>query len=362
MVNKDLNLKILITPLNWGLGHATRCMPLIDELLAQGVEVSIASDGGALHLLQKEYPALPFFELPAFDVRYSTSNMAFNMLSQANKIRKAIRAEHQAIDSIVSQQNFNAIISDNRFGCYHASTYNIFMTHQLNIKVPFRFAEKWIAHWNKKMINAFDFCWVPDYANSPRLSGDLSFPSPIDNVAYVGALSRFKKTDQITPLQDVLVILSGPEPQRTYLEETILQQSKQLKNSFLIIRGKMEDDSRKNIGQNIEVVGHLTSDDLNEAINSSKYIVSRSGYSTIMDLAALGKTAVLIPTPGQTEQEYLARHFHENGIFLSQQQKDIDLDKALFEVDQFSGIKLDRNEDNPLRTSVLDLLNKLTTT
>ena len=358
MANAHSNPKILIAPLNWGLGHATRCMPLIDELLRQGADVSLASDGAALHLLQKEYPGLPAFQLPAFDIQYPTSNMGFNMLSQTNKIRKAIRADHRALEQIVAEQNFQAIISDNRFGCYHASTYNIFMTHQLNIKAPFRLAEKLIARWNKKMIQAFDFCWVPDYENAPRLSGDLSFPAPIDNVRYIGALSRFKIKDEPDNVRDVLVILSGPEPQRTYLETAILQQAKQLNYSFLIVRGKMEDSSRKKTEAHIEVVGHLTSKDLNAAINNSKYIVSRSGYSTIMDLAALEKVAILIPTPGQTEQEYLGRHFHENGVFLNQNQKDLDLGKALEEVSQFSGFNVDRRGEDLLQRAVRDLMGR----
>lgn len=361
MTKAHSNPKILITPLNWGLGHATRCMPVIDELLVQGAEVSIASDGGALRLLQKEYPLLPSFELPPFDIQYPTSSMSFNMLSQANKIRRSIRAEHKALEQIVSKQNFQAIISDNRFGCYHSSTYNIFMTHQLNIKAPFRLAEKLMARWNKKMIQLFDFCWVPDYKDAPRLSGDLSSPSPISNVSYLGALSRFTKKAPVTFTRDILVILSGPEPQRTYLEIAILQQAKQLQHSFLIVRGKMDDNNRKRIGKHLEIIGHLTSEDLHAAIYESKHIVSRSGYSTIMDLAALEKSAILIPTPGQTEQEYLAKYFHENGTFLSQNQKDIDLEKALKEVDRFSGFKSDRKNEYPLKSAVSDLLNKLRT-
>ncbi len=362
MAKAHSNPKILIAPLNWGLGHATRCMPVIDELVAQGAELGLASDGGALHLLQKEYPDLQHFELPTFDIKYPTSNMAFNMLSQANKIRKAIRAEHKAIKQIVAQHNFQAIISDNRFGCYSASTYNVFMTHQLNIKAPFLLAEKALAFWNKKMIRAFDFCWVPDYKDGARLSGDLSFPSPISKLSYVGPLSRFSIKNEHTTKRDVLVILSGPEPQRTYLETVILQQAKQLNHSFLIVRGKMDDDKRIQIEKNIELVGHLTSDDLNAAILSSKYIVSRSGYSTIMDLAALEKTAILIPTPGQTEQEYLGKYFHENRVFLSQNQKELDLGKAFEELENFTGFVNKRKNEYPLKNAVGDLLKKLKTT
>ena len=352
-------LKVLIAPLNWGLGHATRCMPIINELGRRKIDVLLASDGGSLDLLRKEYPLLPTFELPPYDIKYSTSNMAFNMLMQAPKIKRAIAVEHKAIEQIVQEQDVSVIISDNRFGCFSKKVYSIFMSHQLNIKAPLRAAEKIIGYWNKSQINNFDFCWVPDYATSPNLSGDLSHPSPIAKVAYLGPLSRLTTSTQQTIEREVLVILSGPEPQRSHLEKIILKQAKELDDRFLIVRGKIDDPDRKQVADHIEIIGHLTAKELNKVINSSKVIIARSGYSTLMDLAKVGKPAILIPTPDQTEQEYLARRFHQLGIFYSQTQKDFQLKKALEEVKQFKGFQSEMDRETPLVNIIDEMVSKL---
>ncbi|MFK7807674.1 MAG: glycosyltransferase [Saprospiraceae bacterium] len=306
--------------LNWGLGHATRCIPIVKCLLQEDVNVLLASDGAALELLKKEFPELSSFSLPSYNVRYPFDSMVVNVLLQLPKIVLAIQQERKAIQRLVTEQDVQILISDNRFGCYTPKTYNVFMTHQLNIMAPFSLAEKVIAFWNKKILSRFDLCWVPDFEKAPGLSGDLSHPSPVASVKYIGPLSRMEAI-KVKKKYDAIVILSGPEPQRTRLEKLILQQAKNLPYRFLVVRGKMMDRQPLFQKENIDIVGHLLANDLAKAIASAEVVIARSGYTTIMDLYALQKKAILVPTPGQTEQEYLGRLLSERGWFVVEEQE-----------------------------------------
>ena len=326
---------ILVAPLNWGLGHATRCIPIIKALQAADANVLLASDGRAYKLLAKEFPELPIFHLPAYNVSYKTHNMTWNIALQTPKIAWAILREQIAIRKLVREQNIHAIISDNRFGCFHFGIPTVFMTHQVNLKIPFRPLEI-LARWgNCFWIKLFQECWIPDVANHPNLSGELSHDIPLKNVKYIGILSHMQYQKQAQQY-DAIAVISGPEPQRTYFEQSILEQASTLAYRVLVVGGKPEQESQ-NKASTIKYVSFLGSKALNEAIAASGVVISRSGYSTLMDLAHLQKKAILIPTPGQTEQEYLATHFMQQGIFYAQSQEDFDLKKAMQEVQNYEG-------------------------
>ncbi|MEL6867345.1 MAG: glycosyltransferase, partial [Bacteroidota bacterium] len=176
--------RVLVAPLNWGLGHATRCIPIIDELLANGFEVSLASDGLALELLKDAYPQLRHYTLPAYAIRYGSANMLWNMAWQWPKILRAIYREHQYLKHLVQQTPFDLIISDNRYGCYHAEIKSVILTHQLRIQLPYPALEQIIAKINKTLIDRFDECWIPDFEVSPGLAGQLSHANPPSRYRY----------------------------------------------------------------------------------------------------------------------------------------------------------------------------------
>ena len=352
--------KILVAPLNWGLGHATRCIPIIRFLQKQNASVFLASDGRAFHLLEKEFPELPIFQLPPYDITYRTSNMMWNMAWQLPKMMQAITKEKKEISKIVENEKIDIIISDNRFGVFSQKTYNVFITHQINLPVPiplFRQVGNWI---NRRMIQRFDECWIPDFEKTPNLSGNLShdhFPLKDTLTKYIGSLSRFKKTESDIK-RKAIIILSGPEPQRTFLEKNILTQALGLTHQFLLVNGQTEQKEHFYFNENIEVVSFLTSKKLNKAIAESEIVISRSGYTTLMDLVSLEKKAILIPTPGQTEQEYLADHFFEQKIFYTSDQKGFDLRGALKKVKSFSGINPSTFEKNNFQKNVIELLER----
>lgn len=308
------SINILVAPLNWGLGHATRCIPIIRILQQEGYTVIIASDGEALALLDKEFPQLLKVSLPSYDIEYAKKGQHFKrkMIASIPKISRAIRKEHKALKQIIDTYSIKGVISDNRLGLYTSNIPTVFITHQLQVLSGKTTATTTFLH--KRFIKRFNECWVPDYRGSSNLSGILGHPKKAEqNVRYIGPLSRMKKIT--LPLRyDVLVILSGPEPQKTILETMLLKELKKYNGTVLCIQGRIEEEEHRSTQKNIEIVNFLTSEKLSQAINSSGFIIARSGYTTIMDLAALQKKAFFIPTPGQTEQEYLAKRLKEKGI------------------------------------------------
>ena len=343
--------RILVAPLNWGLGHVTRCIPIIEALLQRGIEPVLASDGMALLLLQKEFPQLKSYALPSYNIVYKSDNMLLNMAWQIPRIIKAIMLEKKAIAKIVAAEKIDLIISDNRYGCRDARCRNVFMTHQLNIKIPFRPLAALVAFFNHRMIATFDECWVPDFAEEPTLAGTLSRKGSLSNVHYLGCLSRMKPA-KVGQRYDLAIVLSGPEPQRTYLEEKLIQQARTDRKNILLIRGLTDRDEVEVVGQ-LEMRSYLTSQALNEAILASDVVLCRSGYSSLMDLVKLGKKAILIPTPGQTEQEYLAERFGLQEVCYCTTQEKLDLHQALIEVQKTKGF-FQYPESESILQAVLD--------
>lgn len=304
---------ILIAPLDWGLGHATRCIPIINHLLQSGFKVVIATYGKSKALLQKEFPHLLLIDLPGYNLSYSPYKriLPLKIIWQLPKIFLSILTERRQIEKIVEHHKIDLIISDNRYGLFTDKIPAVFITHQLHIAAPFKWAEFFIQKINYYFINKFSECWVPDYKEVSNIAGKLSHPEkfPAVSVKYIGPLSRFDqlKIEQIK--YDFLIILSGPEPQRTLLENKLLTTFSQRKEeNILLIRGKPESNEQIETTQHIKVLNHIDTTEMLKAIEQSEIVISRCGYTTIMEMLSIQKKTILIPTPGQTEQEYLAFH------------------------------------------------------
>ena len=308
------NKTILVAPLNWGLGHATRCIPVIEALIKNGYKIIVASDGAALSLLRKEFTQLETIELPSYNITYPKkgSHFRWKIFLKLPHIRKTIVSEKRLVKKLVSEGKIDGIISDNRFGVRSKKIPSAFITHQLNVLTGITTAATSKIH--QKVIKKFDECWIPDIAGTNNLSGNLGHLESTDlNVKYMGILSRMKK--KIVPNKyNLMVLISGPEPQRTLLEEIIITELKDYDSPVLMVRGVIEAKQKiKNFGA-IKTINFMQTVELEQAINESKVIVCRSGYTTIMDLSVLEKKAFFIPTPGQFEQEYLAENLQKKGI------------------------------------------------
>lgn len=334
--------RILITPLNWGIGHATRCIPIIKKLLTHEFEVIIAASGRSLRLLEYEFPNLQHINLKDYNIKYSNVlPMSISIIFQLPKLFFSIKKEEKTIKSIIESYNIDGVISDNRYGCYSKKIPCVFITHQLQIKSP-RF-QKFIQKINYHFIQKFTECWVVD-DKQINLAGSLSKPNILPKKTnYIGVLSRFKKIPTEKKYK-ILAIVSGPEPQRTTIEKKLILELQNIKEKSLIVLGKPEKKYTKKTN-NLTIKSFLDSKALNLAIESAEIIICRSGYSTIMDLKKLGKKAILIPTPGQTEQEYIAERLFKKGICYMQKQKAIDLNLAINESKKYSGFETTKNEN-----------------
>lgn len=313
-------MKILVCPLNWGLGHATRCIPLIKKLIAEQHEVVIASDGHPMQLLKEVFPDLRFIHSASYNIRYNKGNSQITaMFISLPKIFRGIIREHQWLTQLNKQEHFDQVISDNRFGLWNKNIHSIYMTHQLMIKMPLllKFMEPFVWLGHRFFINRFDKCFVPDYPGVENLSGDLSHQYPLPkNAQFIGILSRFSDTcinPSTNESYDTVVLISGPEPQRTLFEEQMLKKFSSAHEKVLIVQGLPGNTETKLSKCNVGLVPHIDTESMATHIKQAKSIVCRSGYSTIMDLVALNclHKAILIPTPGQTEQEYLAKYLHK---------------------------------------------------
>ncbi len=305
MIGSITGKRIVVAPLCWGLGHASRCIPIINRLIKQQNTVSIASDGEALTLLKRELPELDHFELPAYNIQYKYGSMILNMATQGLKILSAIKKEKNKAEEIAESWNAEIIISDNRLGFRSSKTKNIYLTHQLNIPHPNALLSSIANKLHHRYINKYDKCWIPDQEGENSLSGKMSQAQLKIEKYFIGIQSRLKSLD-LTEDIDISIILSGPEPQRTRLEQKLIEKVKGLTQKKIVIVRGTEAVSTQSQSKHITFHNLLTTPELNRIICRSKTIICRSGYSSLMDLVTLGKGAILIPTPGQYEQEYLA--------------------------------------------------------
>lgn len=305
-------MKVLVCPLNWGMGHATRCVPVIRQLITQGYEPVLVTDGYPLEFLRQEFPALRTIEYPSYPVHYSAgkSQVGATLINFPGIVTGIVR-EHLWLNKLLKTEHFDQVISDNRFGIWNKRTHTIYITHQLMVKMPagLKFLEPLVHMIHKGFINRYDECWIPD-TEKDGLSGDLSHKYPLPgNASFIGPLSRFqgKEISRIDRDYAVVGVISGPEPQRSIFEKSLIDRFQHAKHNTLLVAGQPQKEKKETITGNVTLVSHLHDSELAAVLLGARKIVSRSGYSTIMDLAALNclHKAEFIPTPGQTEQEYL---------------------------------------------------------
>ncbi|MEO7265971.1 MAG: glycosyltransferase, partial [Ferruginibacter sp.] len=256
---------------------------------------------------------------------------SWNILIQLPKLYSAVRNEHKWLRKIIAEYKIDLVISDNRYGLYNDKVPCIFITHQLQILTGNKLLNRLVQKINYAFIEKFVECWVPDIEKDAGVAGVLSHPIKLPNiqVTYIGMLSRFSKT-AVQKKYDLLILLSGPEPQRSILEAMLLQQVKNTTLQILVVRGLPgEEINIESPSGSVQILSHLPANDLNQVIQESENVISRAGYSTIMDLLVLEKKAILIPTPGQKEQEYLAEYLSEKKWFYSCAQENFNLSQAI---------------------------------
>jgi UDP:flavonoid glycosyltransferase YjiC (YdhE family) len=332
------NLRVLVAPLDWGLGHATRCVPLIGQLLQNGCEVVLAAEGAGARLLAREFPQLELKTLRGYKVRYGKNNLFLNIFLQLPRIFKAITKERKWLEQLLTDEKFDIIISDNRPGLYNSKACCIYITHQLRIQSGMgSWVDDKLQLLHTSYMKKFNKVWVPDAAGSENLAGELSHPyDQMVVVDYLGLISRFRTNAASAKKYGVVCLLSGPEPQRSVLEQQCIEELKQFQGNALLVRGLPGETATLSVGDHINVEQHLSATDLQTAIEASELVICRSGYTTLMDLMKLKQKAVLIPTPGQTEQEFLAAYMNACNYFPYTLQSKFRLKDAVQLSQQFS--------------------------
>lgn len=355
--------RILVAPLDWGLGHASRCIPIIRELRKQGAHVVIAADERPLALLKEEFPICETVRLPGMDVEYPRRlPMSVFMAIKAPRFFRTIQEENENLAHIVRNYQIDGVISDNRYGLYHEEVPSVLITHQLFIQAPF--FKRLLKRITANYIEKYNECWIPDFKGGDNLSGDLSHQTThLKNLRFIGPISRFmgqsERENEKGFKRKLMVILSGPEPSRSDCEKKLFKQLEKVDFDVLFVRGLVGADTHTEVFHHgkVEIKSHLSSEEMRKEILQSEVILSRCGYSSVMDLAVLGKKAILIPTEGQTEQEYLAKHLRAKNWFYTTTEKKLSLLKDIEKAKSFPGLKIDLSLDQ-VETAVSDFLKK----
>jgi uncharacterized protein (TIGR00661 family) len=332
--------KILIAAMDWGMGHATRCVPIIRRLQKQDYEIILASSGNGLAFFKKYFPEITAIEKPGYNITYpEDKSVTAAIFFKIPSILKTIFREHIWLKKVIRQYGINEVLSDNCYGLWNRKIHSVFITHQLNVKCPagLKFLEPIISLLIRSFIKKYDECYIPDYQGTFNYSGELSHVNKLpSNAKFIGLLSRFNDTitEPVPEPFDIAILLSGPEPQRTILENKCIRLLKNQNKRCCIIRGLPGEEKQKVNTKEITWYNHLSDEELKSILLTSKKIICRSGYSTIMDLVQLGVKALLIPTPGQTEQEYLALFNKEKEQFETIKQDKLKASDLIREVNQ----------------------------
>jgi len=348
-----MSRKVLVGVLDWGLGHSTRIVPVIQALTSRGFQTVMASSGPALELLRMEFPNSDVRELPSYDIRYPRhGNLLLMVFSQALRVLRRIQQEKATVEAWCREEPFVMIISDHRFGCRSERIRSVFIGHQLSIPVTgFWRLFGWVInriHWS--LIGKFDAVWVPDYPDR-RLSGDLS-RAGLDNLKFIGPLSRLRIPFNIPEkYYRVVAVISGPDPLRKHFVRKVAGELESLNAPCLLVTGEPGQEFKQVHGK-LEIVPHLDAKQLADVMLSADHVLSRSGYTSLMDYATLGINPWLVPTPGQPEQEYLARRLSSMRIAPFQYEADFSLKRFMEEGTDWSGFRPETSGE--LLDAVLD--------
>jgi UDP:flavonoid glycosyltransferase YjiC (YdhE family) len=337
-------LHILVAPLDWGLGHTSRCVPIIRHMLGRGCVVTTAGTDWQQSFYQQTFPEevasgkLRPRALAGYNVQYAKSRRGFlpRILSQFPRLMRTVRAEHRWLSSFVREEKIDGILSDNRYGLHHPRVPSVILTHQVSPRTGMGDRmDALMRRLHYRALQKFGACWIVDTAREPGMSSALAHPRVLPrNAQHIGLLSQFSgETQQVlrsnSPDGPLLVLLSGPEPQRTLLSQKLWAQVLQYSGKVVFVEGREDAQVPGAIPSHITHHSRLTATTLKPLLEAASTVVCRSGYSTLMDLMALGKRAVIIPTPGQTEQEYLAQTLANRGLFATARQEKFSLSTAL---------------------------------
>jgi len=330
---------VLVSPLEWGLGHTVRLVPLIEYLQKQGHRVLVAADGASYLFYQGRFPGITLIRMPFTPVQYATDRRFFRtLLPQIPRMMRAIRHNHRALSQLVRDEKIDLIISDNRYGMTCQGVPSVFISTQLWLKAPpvLAFGEPLTYLMHRWAIRKFTHLWIADFFDPPGITGILGHaPLLPRKTQWIGPVSRLNGSPS-EPRADmkrfrIVAIVSGPEPQRSLFEEELRLTLTARIGEALIIRGLPSGAPPGHLPdeqiENLHFMNHASDEALAWYMRQAELVICRPGISSLSDLVALQANALLVPTPGQTEQEYLARHLLRHGYFAVAEQGTLSTDR-----------------------------------
>ncbi len=338
---------VLFAALDWGLGHATRCIPLIDALIELGHTPILASSGHALQFWKNYYPSLQFVTLSSLDVRYNGTAWWSALLQSPFMIRRLMVDDKKLLKQYLKNNTVDFIVSDNRYGCTYPGIKAVLLSNQLDLLPPQNWsglpALSWKIIWRsafRGFAAPFQELWLPEFEDETlQLSKAMLYNPTKKPVRYIGLVTRLAVETPTYIKKGTLLLLSGPEPQRTELERLLLAQTHLFPPPLTLVRGN---NTAKNLAPNekVNILPEITDPkELTQLIKQHKYVVCRPGHSTLSDLYYCGAHFGVISTPGQPEQEYLAQRITSMGIAPNQEQKNINVTRLIADIDKFTGFK-----------------------
>ena len=327
----------MLAPLDWGWGHTTRCLPLIRRLQELGASICFAGNDAQQTFVRRQFPQLHFLPLEGYEVQYPRKGIGFlpKMLAQVPRIALRIRSEHHWLRQAVAQWGIKGVISDNRYGLWHPQVPSVVVCHQLALHTGLgAWVDARATAVNQRLLAKFGSIWVPDNSTPPGLSGRLGHPLHLPaNTKYIGPLSQFQNvlpaaSGTREKQKKLLILLSGPEPQRSILSDLLWPQVQALNLPTVFVEGKAQAPPR---ASSEAVTWHAlrSGRELQTVLEAASYVVCRGGYTTLMEAAELDLKLLVIPTPGQGEQQYLGKQLEETGRGLCFKQSGFSLKQAL---------------------------------
>lgn len=358
---------VVLSMLNWGFGHLTRCFPIIRSLIELKKQLLIVCTPAQQEVLARSFDGLIFFNAADDTPRYGKTKATtlLRLSLQAPFQLMKVKRDNKLLERLSQEYDIELIISDNKYGFYHSRIPSVILTHQLNIQTGLgKWADAVANRINRKLLSRFREVWVVDGVGKNSLAGSLSAASDnIDaRVKWIGTLNRLQIRAQ-KGSEKLLIILSGPEPQRTILEELIVHQLPVNHRHITLIRG-----TKKNFSQ--QALQKLTSlqftnwidlaglAEIEQLLSQTEWVLGRAGYTSLMEWVTGGWKSIVIPTPGQAEQEYLGYYLMQRGWVFSVEQNNFDLQDSIKKAAAFSYSEMrpaaaDKNEIKALIASLL---------
>lgn len=348
-------LKILFAVHDWGLGHATRDLPLIRGLAASGHRVWVLSTGRALQLLQGELgEACEYVRLQ--DIPKPLGRRPFwfyvRMSLSLPVVFWTFHRERRLVDALVAEHGFDRIVSDSRYGVCSPSVPSFYLVHSLRQIIPGRpkRLEKMVEAAQKLMWRRAVKLLIPD-EEEDGLAGDLCHDLACSwegRLEYIGVLASVRRRD-VPQDVDHFISVSGAEPQRTMFERLVLSQASSLPGRVIVALGRPEAGAAVSDGGRVQVHAFMARAEQEEMMNRARLVISRSGYTTLMELAELRRRALLVPTVGQSEQEYLAERLERLGRMHAVKQGDLDLVRDAARALEYGGLQPFRPTEESVR-------------